>query len=257
MTPQPKTLVLDIETSLAIYAAYPSNKPQYLGHKNMLKDWFIICFGWQWEGADKVHKYSLLNDPKRFKHDPTDDYAVVKKMHEVISDCDAIVGHNMSRFDWGKFMARVIYHGLPPVTQPKIIDTLKQAKKFKFSHNSLDYLTKYLKISEKREHSGDMWLRILRGDKSAIKECIEYCGDDIPATMALYQRLKPHMPATALPNHNVWRGDGVDCCRACGSTDIIQQGWCYSRTTKKKQWRCKQCGSWSTSKKSVKTVLIS
>lgn len=253
---QPKTLIFDIETSLAIYAAYPSNKPQFLSHHNMIKDWFMICFSWHWEDHSKSHVYSLLDDMPRFQKDPSDDYAVVSKLHDIISDADAIVGHNMQRFDWKKFMSRVIYHKLPPLPQPKIIDTLKEAKRCAFSHNSLSHLTKHLNIELKDSHSPDMWMRIIQGDKEAVKECVKYCRQDVIATTELYKRLKPYMPSTALPNANLWRGDGVECCVACGSTDIINRGFRLRNSGKYKAYTCNCCGKWMQGKKNYKTVGI-
>jgi len=256
MKPAARVLVFDIETSLAIYAAYPSNKPQFLSAENMLQDWFMICVGWQWEGSSKVNSVSVLDDPKRFKRCPTDDYHVVKRLHQVISEADAIVGHNMQRFDWKKFLSRVIYHKLPPLPQPKIIDTLKEVKRAAFSHNKLSFINKKLSISEKLHHDYDMWLKILNGDAKAVRNCVKYCRGDITSTMELYLRLKPYMPSGSLPNQNLWRADGIECCRACSGEEINKRGTRTTRTGKYQMYQCKDCGAWMQGRKSLKSVNI-
>lgn len=253
----PKTLIFDIETSLCLYAAYPSNKPQYLRDDNLIQDWYMICFGWQWEDHTKIHAYSLLDDKKRFAKYPTDDYAVVKKLHELVSEADAIVGHNMGRFDFKKLKARVIFHGLPPLPDVKVIDTLTQAKKASFTHNKLGFLNKQLGLAQKESHSPDMWLKILKGDAKAVEEAVKYCKADITATMELYKKLKPYMPKNALPNVNLWRGDGIECCPSCGSDDINKDAWSYSATVKRQRYECLSCRRRFTSKKAVKTVNMS
>lgn len=251
--PGPKILIFDIETSPDIITSY-GLREQYHSPENILNDWFFICFGWKWLGGDKIYSYSLLDDKKRFKKNSTDDYAVVNRLHELLQDVDIIVGHNMAGFDWKKFMARVIYHGLPPIDRPYIIDTLKQARKIaSFTSNKMSYLAKHLKVENKLKHAGDMWIRILRGDQEAIKEAVAYCRGDISTTEALYLRIRPYLDDH--PHMGLWRGDGIDACRNCGSDDIIINGTRVTKSGKYKRYMCNQCGCWMKGK-AIKIIKI-
>ena len=251
--PEPNTLILDIESSLDILAAY-GLREQYHSPENLIQDWFIICFAYKWLGGKRIYSYSILDDIKRWVADHTDDYSVVKRMHEVVSECDVIVGHNMARFDWRKFMARVIYHGLPPLNKPAIVDTLKEARKLaSFTSNKMSYLAKHLKVEHKLEHAGDMWIRILSGDAKALKEAVAYCRGDIVTTEALYLRLRPYMETH--PNHNLWRGDGIECCPKCGSESFQHRGFRNNTTTRIRRYQCNECFTWFSGS-SVKRVKI-
>jgi DNA polymerase elongation subunit (family B) len=254
-SPEPRTIIFDIETSLDIIAAY-GLKEQYHSPNNIIQDWGMICFSWKWLGGSRIYDFSLVDDMKRFKKDPHDDYAVVKRLHEVLSDAEVMVGHNVQNFDWKKFMARVIYHGLPPIDRPMVIDTLKEARKIaKFTSNKMDYLARHLKIENKLHHAGDMWLRILRGEAAAVKEAVEYCRGDVRTTEALYLRLRPYM-SQSHPNMNIWRGNGIECCTKCGSDNLSNAGWRMTTTGKYQRIKCGDCGTHMQGTKRIKGVKI-
>ena len=253
-TPAPKIVFIDIETSLDIIASY-GLREQYHRPENILQDWFMICFSYKFGGGSRIYDCSLIDDMKRYKKNPHDDYAVVKRLHEVLSDAEVIVGHNVANFDWKKFIARVIYHRLPPIDRPLVVDTLKEARKIaQFTSNKMSYLAKHLKIEQKMSHSGDMWLRILRGEAAAVREAVAYCRGDIATTEALYLRLRPYM--SAHPNHNQWRGDGIECCVKCNSENILRNGFVMRSTGKFQRFQCGDCGAWMRGDKVKKKVTI-
>ena len=257
---KPKILILDTEISKTIYATYPSKKPQYMGHQDIIQDWFMICAAWKWRGAKKINSVSLIDDMKRYNKNKFDDYHVVKTIHDVISEADALVGHNMERFDWPKFLERIICHGLPPIDKPKIIDTMKMAARVGFSYKSIAYLSKRLNVSEKQKNSGnEMWMAIVHGKgKEHIEECVEYCEHDIPPAEDLYDRLAPYLPSSMDINQNLFRGDGVVCCTHCGSTEYIHKGHRYSTVHKINRYQCKDenCGRFFTDGKAIKRVVM-
>ncbi len=252
--PEPKTLIFDVETSLDILASY-GLREQYHSPNNILQDWYFICFGWKWLGGKRIYDYSILDDAKRFKKCFHDDYAVIKRLHELLSDVDIIIGHNMARFDWRKFMARVIYHRLPPIPKPAIIDTLKEARKIAaFTSNRMDYLASHLGVENKLHHAGDMWLRVLRGDAKAIQEAVTYCRGDIATTEALYLRLRPYMETH--PNFALWRADGIEACEKCGSEDIQSRGTRITKTRRYRRYQCQCCGAWSNGTVAIAKAVI-
>lgn len=218
----------------------------------------MICAAWRWKGAKKINAVSLLDDPKRYKKNPFDDYHVVKTLRDVVSEADAIAGHNMDNFDWKKLLERMAFYKLPPLPEIKIIDTLKMARKIGFSYANLDYLTKRLSLSEKQETRGNaMWMEIVQGKGPAsIKECVEYCKKDIPPAEELLDRLLPYLPSRYGINQNLFRGDGVECCPKCGSTHFISQGSRVTATGKYNRYQCQDCGGWFSSGKRTKGVLM-
>lgn len=250
----PRILIFDIETSYDILASY-GLREQYHSSDNILQDWYIICFCWKWYDGTRIYNCSVLDDLKRFRKSCADDCAVVKKLHELLSEVDIVVGHNVSKFDWKMFMARVIYHGLPPIDCPRFVDTLKEAKNIaRFTRNTLKYLAKYLKITNKPSHAPDLGLRVLRGERKAIEEMVEYCRGDVESSEALYNRLRPYM--LSHPNHNLWRGDGVECCTNCGSTHIISNGTRTTLAGRFTRLQCQNCGKWMRSVKRERGVKI-
>ena len=92
---EPRLVVLDIETSKTIYGCYPQKKPQYLSHKDIIQDWFVICAAWKWIGHKPIHTVSLLDDKPRYKASYIDDLYVVQTLHTVLSKSDAVIGHTV------------------------------------------------------------------------------------------------------------------------------------------------------------------
>lgn len=153
---KPKIVVWDIETS-PIQAWTWSLYNVNIGHKQIIKDWSIICACWKELGKGKVHYASVLGDPKRFAKDHLDDYHVVKKLREMLEDVDILVAHNGDRFDLKKFNARLAHHGLPPIGHILTVDTLKEARKFaKITTNRLDYLGTYFNVGNKIKVDQDL-----------------------------------------------------------------------------------------------------
>jgi DNA polymerase III epsilon subunit-like protein len=237
VTPGPQGLFIDIETSHLLLADYGIGRRDFrLQYDNVVSDWFMICASWQWVGGKRVYSTSLLDDEKRFKKDPHDDRHVVKALYDAVARADFLVGHNVAAFDWKKFYAKAMEYRLPPLARPVFVDTLKEARRVDFTSRKLADLCKKLGLRQKLDYPADMWLRILKGDAAAIREAVRYNRGDIPPLEDLYYFLKPYMQNH--PNHNVWRGDGVDCCPRCGNTEIKKDGKKYNQTTVRQQWRC-------------------
>lgn len=246
-------LFWDTETAPLIgchFGLYDQNIP----YNYVLQDWFIISASWRWLGAKKVNNVSVLDDPKRFKKNHADDYHVIKTLHEVLSEADIIVAHNNDAFDVKKFMARVVYHKLPPLKKFLTVDTLKEARRFAFSSRKLDDLCALLTLSRKVQNEPGLWPRAARGDADAIKKIVKYNNGDIDALQDLYTRLAPYMPRH--PNMNLFRGDGVECCPNpnCGSTKIKKDGFNYTRVGAFQAYSCNECGTHFQSGRSVKRV---
>jgi hypothetical protein len=240
-------LLYDIETSPLIAATFGLWE-QNIPHTNIIQDTFIICAAWQWHGKKRVESVSVLDDPKRFKKDHTDDYHVVKTLHGLIQQADVIVGHYANSFDWKRFMARVVYHKLPPLNIPVMIDTVKEVKRFSFTSNKLDYLGAHLGVERKLAKDTGLWLGAARGEADKIKKMVVYNRGDLPPLAGLYDRLRPYM--TNHPNHNLFTNG--HCCRNCGSESFQKRGYRRTAVSVFQRYQCNDCHAWFESKHSIK-----
>ena len=248
----PQIIIPDIECSHALYAAFPSNKEQRLRSENMIRAPYVISGAWKWYGAKKINSVSVLDDPDRFKACFYDDYHVIKTLSDAIGEADMIVGHNFESFDWKYIKARMIYHRIKPIDDRKTFDTLKMARKVRFPHNDMRFLAKHLGVEEKGQTPSGSWLGALMGDEQSIKNIVKYNKLDIPPSEGLYDRLKPYFQSPF--NHNMSRGDGVECCQACGHTVLHKNGFRYNRTGKYQRYTCNDCGAITVASKSLKRV---
>lgn len=235
----PRILLYDIETSPLLLAGGFGLFDQNFSHENIVQDWFIICACWKWYGEDQIHSVSVLDDWGRFQGDHTDDYHVAKVLMDEILKADFIVAQNGDNFDIKKLGARLVYHGLPPMPKVPSCDTLKEARKFKFTSNRLDYLGKHLCETGKVDTPKGLWQKAMFGDIQAIKDMIEYCKGDIVVLEKVYERLRPYM--TNHPNMNLFQRTR-DCCVNCGSPDIRREGFSYNLKTKVQRYLCNSCG---------------
>jgi predicted RNA-binding Zn-ribbon protein involved in translation (DUF1610 family) len=230
----------DIETNMNIVGSF-SLYPESINYENILHEWYIITGCWKILGEDKVYSSSVVDDPQRFKKDHTDDYHVVKTLRDMLEDVDILIHHNGDKFDLKKFNSRLIFHKLPPLPKILTIDTLKEVKKVAaFNSNRLDYLCLHLIGEGKKSTEKGLWLRVLAGNRAAVREMVAYCKVDVQRLEDLYNRLKPYMkthPNLATPDtHN---------CPKCNSNRTIKR--CIKMRAsglRYQQYQCKDCGGY-------------
>ena len=262
----PNLLFFDTEIAKNLYAKFPSKRPEYTGYKDSIVDWWIICWAGQWSDSKRIIGTSVLDDYKRFKKNPTDDYHVIKELYDQIKEADAIIGHNMQKFDWMKFMARVTYHKMQPIDKPKIIDTMLMAKSIAaYDSNSLFFLCNFHGLPNKASNRGnDLWNDIaiyamkhdLKNLEKCINEMVVYCKPDVTAVKALYEFLLPYAPARFRVNKNLYHADGIDGCPCCKSDHLQLRGHRMTMVGLYQRFQCQDCGAWSQSKKNEKRVSI-
>lgn len=238
----PKIVLLDVET-MPLVAATFSLYPESINHESILSDESIICICWKILEQKAIYSTSILDDLKTFKEDATNDFVVIHKIREVLQDADIVIGHNLKKFDWRKINSRLIYHGLDPLPSGiHLVDTLTMARKIAaFPSNRLDYLAKLLTGTGKTETSRGLWLRVLKGEKKAVKEMTEYCKNDVQILEDVYLKLRPYMPS----HPHVGAMDGNDknyTCPKCGGEHFINKAIRYTAAgVKKVQKQCKGC----------------
>lgn len=250
----PRVLYWDIETSLMPVAVFSLVHNDYIDPSAILQERYVITASWCWDNESKVHSVSVLDDPKRYKKDPHDDRHVIKTLHAVLSEADVIVHHNGDSFDKRYVDTRILVNGLPPLPPVASIDTYKVAKsRLYLASNKLDYLGGLLKVGRKMETSKGLWMRILRGDSTAITEMIKYNKQDVLLLRDVFQKLQPY-----IANHiNRELFGGVGCPR-CGGTKIQSRGLhrAISRVYRRFQCQNPECLGWfraATNEKAVKT----
>ena len=235
---------MDIESSLAQFAGFGPIQP-YIQNKNMIRDFNILTIAWHWLGEKTIHVDSV---PKSRMFD---DKALLKRIKKVIESADVVVGHNWDRFDKKKIQGRSMTHGLEPIVFPPSVDTLKVAKKaFALTYNKLDYIAELLGVSRKMETSPGLWMRILRGDSSALAEMKEYNIQDVEVQAEVYMALLPFIESH--PNMNVILRSEALICKNCGSGRLHKHSEYVNKTSVFDKYKCQDCGSYTREKKAKK-----
>lgn len=248
MAKEPRVLLWDIETGLNIATVFNLYPQQRIPYSGLLQERYIISAAFKELGKGDVWSYSLIDHPKHFRADPTDDSMLVKTIHAELSTADAVIAHFGDKFDIKFFNTRALHHGLGPLPPLIQIDTYKMAKnKFLFNSNRLDYLGKFLGVGAKIHTSQELWLRALNGSVGAVEDMVEYNEHDVVLLEEVYKKLAPFCPAHV--NRSLFSQDEV--CPLCGSSNFTYEGNRYSATRMYKRVHCKDCGKWSQVARSI------
>jgi hypothetical protein len=235
-----KTIFWDIETSLQLVSVFQLGNNDWIDPSSLVTERYIICASWRVEGEEKVNTVSVLDDPKRYKNDPHDDFFVVSTLRDVLAEADCLVGHNSDSFDLPYLNTRIIYHGLKPLPPMSSVDTYKVSKsKFKFNSNKLDYIAKYLKVGKKLSTTPGLWMKVLKGDKNAIKQMIVYNKHDVVILEKVFKKLIPYIPNYL--NRELFGGVG---CPRCGSHKVQSRGYHRAISRVYRRFQCQKCFGW-------------
>ena len=235
-----RILYWDIETSLQPVAIFQLAHNDWIDPSAILEERYVICACWQWEGESKIHTVSVLDDPKRYQKNPHDDKHVIKALHKVLSEADVIIHHNGDSFDKRYVDTRILKLGLPALPPITSIDTYKIAKqRFLFNSNKLDYLGKFLGLGEKIKTTPGLWMRVMQGDKKAVKEMAAYNKQDVVLLRNIFLKLRPYCASHI--NRELFGGIG---CPRCGSTDTQSRGVHRAITKTYQRFQCQSCSGW-------------
>jgi hypothetical protein len=171
---------------------------------------------------------------------------------EMINEADVIIGHNLNAFDMPKLNTRFLLHGLPPPKPYQTIDTMLSVKgnTFKFSSNSLAFLTDALNLGGKLDTDFSLWSRCLAGDAEALADMAKYDCQDVIITEELYTTIRPWIKAH--PNMGNFNQTDEKKCPVCGSTHLEDIGTYYALVNQYTVYRCSDCTSLSRSNKALK-----
>jgi len=238
---KPKVLIYDIETAPIVSYTW-GIWDQNIGTNMIEKDWSVLSWAAKWLGEPA--KNVMYMDTSKQK-DVRNDKKILKGIWKLLDEADIVVTQNGKSFDEKKLNARFIIHGLGQPSSYRHIDTKRIAKKkFAFTSNKLEYLTKTLcKKHKKSSHpkfSGfDLWKGCLSGNKEAWKEMEKYNKLDVLSLEELYLILAPWDNSI---NFNVYREDFKNVCK-CGNAKFTKNGFKYTNAGKFQRYKCTKCGS--------------
>lgn len=214
---------------------------QNIGINQLLGNSQVLCWAAQWVGDDEVFFASDKQDGHK---------RMIKKMHRLLSEADAVVTYNGDSFDLKILSKEFLMAGLPPPTPYKSIDLYKTVKRrFRFTSNKLDYVAQQLGIGSKTKHPGhELWLNVMNKSSSEYESSWHlmetYNIQDVLLTGKLYEVLKgwvPNHPSFAVFNDE-------HCCPNCASKDLQRRGFQLTRSLRYQRYQCNDCGSWSRGK---------
>jgi hypothetical protein len=245
-----RCLIYDIETAPIIGTVWGKWEQNLIWS---IQDWYILGFSWRWLGERKKTQSAFMHTYKLYKKDPTSDYEIVKKLHELFDEADIVVAHNGNSFDQKKAQARMIIHGFDPPSPYQQIDTKLVAKRnFNFTSNKLDDLGTYFGYGNKMKTDKDLWRKCMAGDLKAWDYMQRYCDRDVELLEKIYLKMrawdKQHPNLANIENK-------PDLCPKCGSDKgMMGQGQIYTKTGVFQRVQCKACGSYSRYRKGEKNA---
>lgn len=228
-----KILLLDIETApnLAhVWGLWQQN----VGLPQLLESGYTLCWAAKWLGDKGVYFGSIRDGQER----------MVKGIHAMMQEADALVHYNGNRFDIPTLNKDFLLQGLPPPSPTKQIDLLETVKRrFRFPSNKLAHVSERLGIGGKLDHSGhEMWIKCMAGDDAAWRMMKTYNVQDVRLLEKLYDKLKPWVRNH--PNHGLYNPDNSEVCPKCGSDTYQRRGTEKTATCVYQRFQCCKCGGW-------------
>lgn len=235
-TPAPKVLVLDIETLPLVCYSWSLGKV-HLNSEQVIRDWCVASWSAKWLNDKDVYGGALTPAEALERRDKR----IMEDVWKFVEDCDVIIAHNGDNFDIVRLNTRFILNGLKPPLSYQSIDTLKLARrKFAFTSNKLDYISKLLSLEGKIKTEFELWRRVDVGDQQAIDRMLEYNKRDVTLLEEVYHVLGAWMPSH--PNFGMMIDDNVSMCPHCMSMDLDWVGTYRTLVGEYATCRCNVCG---------------
>lgn len=238
-----KTLIIDIETAPSIAYVWQMWKAN-IGLNQVEERGYLMSYAAKWLGSDET----FYNENRH-----GNDKGLVEEIIQLFDEADVVIAHNADKFDVPTVNARAIFHGIPPNSPFRTIDTLKVAKaRFRFERNSLAFLSKYLGVQEKLSHTTfpgfELWLQCLKQNDEAWHEMKVYNIQDVDTLEQVYRRLRPWIKNP--PSHGVYTDEQV--CPNCGGKHLHKRGTYSTNISTFQRFKCLDCGSWSRARQNIR-----
>lgn len=191
-------------------------------------------------------------DFKGYKPGVLNDKELVKFISEQINKADFTIAHNGDQFDNRVLNSRLAFHGLPPVSTKKSLDTKKIAKKLHLPSNRLNDIAQFFGIGEKMHHAGiEMWFGCMEGDPKYWNMMKKYDKQD---TVLLRKIAKKLMPFSTQINDFIRVNNlDVNCSNVlCGSKNLTKSKLRRVAGGFKQQYQCRDCGRYTQDTKFAK-----
>ena len=228
-----KVLHLDIETAphqVYCWGLWDQN----IAHNQIIEPSHTLCWAAKWHGTKNMMFSSVYADGHK---------AMVKGIHKLLEDADAVVHYNGKKFDMPILNREFILMELDPPSNYKDIDLLQVARqRFKFPSNRLDNVAKTLGVGDKLKHNGmDLWIGCLNGDAASWKTMERYNKRDVTIMEKIYVRMLPWIKTH--PNYGLYTDSNRPVCKNCGSSKVVMKGMEYTSVGKYQRYKCRKCGA--------------
>lgn len=240
---EPKILVLDIETKpLKVYCWGLFD--QNISLDMIIEDWAVMSWAAKWIGNERIFYQDTSQNT-----DYTKDELIVRGIWELLNECDVVLTQNGKKFDIPKLNAKFVEYKLGPTSPFKHIDTYSIKKKLGLTSKKLEYTTnKFNEQFKKLKHGKfagmSLWIECLKGNQEAWAEIKLYNIHDVLALEELYINHLRKFDNTI--NYGVYTGTGG--CTNCGSDELTEKEFGYTKTGAFQTFLCRRCGSYSSSK---------
>lgn len=226
-----RILTVDIETKPAqayVWGLFDQN----VSLSQLIAPSAPICVAAKFLGEKEVYFFSDWGDG----HDD-----MIRGIHALIMEADAVVTYNGDRFDLPKLRGEFLLLGLPPIPQVTSIDLYKVVRKLGFQSGKLEYIGPLLDIGGKIKHEGfSLWTKVMAGNGPAQARMEKYCKGDVRLTERGYLKLRPY-----ITNHPYLSDIASHNCGACGSGFLQKRGFRRTKAFLIQRMQCQDCGSWS------------
>lgn len=228
-----KILHIDIETAPNIAHVWGLFK-QNVHISQLLDSSYVMCFAAKWHGTKGVEFSSIYNDGEE---------NMLNVAWDLLSEADAVVHYNGTRFDIPTLNKEFIQHGYMPPDPYHQIDLLQVARKqFRFPSNKLDYVAQALGVGKKHAHIGhELWVRCMNNDAAAWKEMEKYNKQDVVLLEEVYNKMLPWIKNH--PNHALYTDEERPVCPNCGSHHVTKHGVEHTKTLTYQRYRCSDCST--------------
>jgi DNA polymerase elongation subunit (family B) len=233
--PDMKVLFLDIEMApikAYVWDTWKVDIPADM----IIEPRYMLCFAAKWLKTDETI-FRNIND-----HD----------MHDILwsllSEADVVIHYNGKKFDIPRINTEFILAGYEPYSPVKQVDLYQVVKSVAaFEKNSLDYVSKVLGASGKKQTGGfSLWIGCMNNDPVAWKKMQEYNIQDIITLEDCYYLILPW-----ISNHPSFAAfSGTFRCPNCGSQLLEKRGYYYTSVSKYQRFRC-ACGTYSRDTKRI------
>lgn len=241
---EPKILIFDIETKPMKVWAW-GLFDQNIGLEQIIEDWSVLSWAAKWVGSDEVLYQDLSN-----QNDYTKDELIICGIWELLNEADVVITQNGISFDVPKLNGKFLKYKLGATSNYKHIDTLRIKRKLGLTSKKLAYSTeyyneKYKKLDHAKYSGFKLLAECLKGNQEAWAEMKLYNIHDVLALEELYFNHLISFDKTI--NYGVYTG-AKDSCPNCGGVDLVELDYSFTKTGAFQQYRCKKCGTISSSK---------